>query len=74
MDDLLTALKALFMKIFQPFLAAFVASLRGAVTEEVTFIQLREALSGWDKIFDKLLRGIEDKAAQVRSSTLPYHA
>jgi len=25
-----------------------------------------KAFDGWDKVFDKLLKGLEDKAAQVR--------
>ncbi|KAJ7074243.1 signal recognition particle binding protein [Mycena amicta] len=75
-DDLLTALKALFVKMFQPFLATFVASLHAintgktAVVETASALNFADAFEGWDKIFDKLLRNLEDKAAQDRKSRL----
>lgn len=71
-DDLLAALKTLFIKLFQPFLASFVASLhainsgKALAGEVATQWNFAKALEGWDAIFDKLLRGLEDKAAQVR--------
>jgi signal recognition particle receptor subunit alpha len=72
-DDLLAALKTLFIKLFEPFLATFVASLHAlssgkvvsAAGEVATQWSFVKAFEGWDKIFDKLLRGFEDKAAQV---------
>ncbi|KAH7929766.1 P-loop containing nucleoside triphosphate hydrolase protein [Leucogyrophana mollusca] len=76
-DDLLAALKALFIKLFEPFLATFVASLHalnstksassvaGDTTTSWNFVK---AFEGWDKVFDKLLKGFEDKAAQERKS------
>lgn len=72
MDELLVALKALFVKLFEPFLASFVASLhavntgKSIATETVAAWDFSKAFDGWDKVFDKLLRGLEDKAAQVR--------
>jgi signal recognition particle receptor subunit alpha len=72
-EDLLTALKSLFIKLFEPFLATFVASLHavksGKLSSELTASwNFSKAFEGWDKVFDKLLRGLEDKAAQVSSS------
>lgn len=70
-DDLLAALKTLFVKLFQPFLATFVASLHAinsakeAASQATTSWNFAKAFEGWDNAFDKLLRGLEDKAAQV---------
>ncbi|KAI0637097.1 P-loop containing nucleoside triphosphate hydrolase protein [Trametes polyzona] len=78
-DDLLNALKTLFVKLFQPFLASFVASLHVTSTASLsssgaspTTWNLAKAFQGWDGVFDKLLRGLEDKAAQERR-TRPGH-
>jgi hypothetical protein len=85
-DDLLAALKTIFIKLFEPFLATFVASLHalssGKVVsttgEPATQWNFAKAFEGWDKVFDKLLKGLEDKAAQVgthagqRQGTHPY--
>ncbi|KAF6764995.1 signal recognition particle binding protein [Ephemerocybe angulata] len=74
-EDLLSALKTLFIKYFEPFLAAFVASLhalntaRTAVTQATAW-DFSKALEGWDTIFDKVLRGLEEKAAHERKSRL----
>lgn len=72
-DELLLALKTLFIKLFQPFLATFVASLHVASTAKLSSSadpsmswNFTRAFEGWDTVFDKLLRGLEDKAAQVR--------
>ncbi|OBZ75641.1 Signal recognition particle receptor subunit alpha, partial [Grifola frondosa] len=73
-DELLAALKTLFVKLFQPFLATFVASLHAVSNAKVTPIagettaswNFAKVLDGWDSVFDKLLRGLEDKAAQER--------
>jgi hypothetical protein len=73
-DDLLAALKTLFVKMFQPFLATFVASLhainsgKATIVEAASVFSFADAFDGWDKMFDKLLRSLEDKAAQVRSN------
>lgn len=72
-DELLAALKTLFVKLFQPFLATFVASLHAASSgklasnpgQAATTWNFTNAFEGWDDVFDKLLRGLEDKAAQV---------
>ena len=72
MEELLAALKTLFIKLFQPFLATFVASLHVTTSAKLSAPanlsawNFQTALDGWDAVFDKLLRGLEDKAAQVR--------
>ena len=68
------ALKTIFVKLFQPFLAAFVASLHvvkntaialsNSVSEAPRW-NFAEALEGWDAAFDKLLHGLENKVAEV---------
>ena len=78
MDDLLNALKHLFVKYFQPFLAAFVASLHALnsakdVASQATSWDFGKAFEGWDTIFDKVLRGLEEKAANVRPKSSPIH-
>lgn len=77
-DDLLTALKALFVKCFEPFIAAFVASLHAMNTVknnalQVTLWDFRKAFDGWDMAFDKLLRGFEEKAALVCLTESAFH-
>jgi len=72
----LSALKTVFVKLFQPFIAAFVASLHAVnstavalsnAASEPTRWNFAKALEGWDTAFDKLLKGLENKAAEVRS-------
>ncbi|VDC00875.1 unnamed protein product [Peniophora sp. CBMAI 1063] len=67
-EDLLVSLKTLFVKLFQPFLTSFVASLHAASTTvtSVTTLNLATAFEGWDAVFDKLLKGLEDKASAER--------
>ena len=63
-DELLVALKTLFVKRFQPFLTAFVASLHAGpakAKEAVVLFDFSKAFEGWDKLFDELLRQLEDK-------------
>ncbi|KAH7912251.1 SRP54-type protein [Hygrophoropsis aurantiaca] len=76
-DDLLAALRNLFIQMFEPFLATFVASLHalnssklatpvaGDTTASWNFAK---AFESWDKVFDALLKSFEDKAAQERKS------
>ncbi|KAF7800328.1 hypothetical protein EIP86_011578 [Pleurotus ostreatoroseus] len=83
-DDLLAAMKKLFVQFFQPFLTAFVASLHASSSTKITSSGAGEvaatwdfskAFEKWDSIFDDLLRGLEGKAAQDRKSRLkqiPY--
>jgi signal recognition particle receptor subunit alpha len=75
----LGALKTVFVELFRPFVAAFVASLRAAnntaialsnSVSEPTRWNFTKAFEGWDATFDKLLKGLENKAAEVRS----YHS
>jgi signal recognition particle receptor subunit alpha len=71
-DDLLAALKTLFVKLFQPFLTSFVASLHTnsnggtIITAQPPNWNFKEAFKGWDKVFDRVLRELEEKANQVR--------
>ncbi|KAI0282196.1 P-loop containing nucleoside triphosphate hydrolase protein [Russula aff. rugulosa BPL654] len=78
-DDLLGALKTVFVELFRPFIAAFVASLRAANNTAValsnsasdpTRWNFAKAFEGWDATFDKLLKGLENKAAEDRKSRL----
>ncbi|KAH9997500.1 SRP54-type protein [Russula vinacea] len=78
-DDLLGALKTVFVKLFQPFIAAFVASLHAVnntavalsnSASEPTRWNFVKALEGWDATFDKLLKGLESKAAEDRKYRL----
>lgn len=72
-DELLAALKTLFVKLFEPFLATFVASLHAATSGKLASNSgqaaitwnFTKAFDGWNDVFDKLLRGLEDKATQV---------
>lgn len=69
-NDLLATLKSLFVKAFEPFLTNFVASLHALNSIKVTAGQVKpwnftKAFEGWDVIFDKVLKGFEDRAAQV---------
>ena len=72
-EELLNALKALFTKLFEPFLTTFVTSLRTIGNAAASAPALRDiqdwnfakAFGEWDNIFDKLLRGIQDKVAQA---------
>jgi len=75
-EDLLSAIKALFVKLFEPFLTSFVTSMHalrnGAAATKASVLashswDFAKAFEGWDKVFDKVLRGFEDKAAQVSS-------
>ncbi|KAG5716288.1 Signal recognition particle receptor subunit alpha [Termitomyces sp. T112] len=76
-NDLLSALKSLFVKYFEPFLTSFVASLhthtsksaKGAIGD-ITSWNFAQAFEGWDTVFDKLLKGLEDKAARDRKARL----
>ncbi|KAH9079181.1 P-loop containing nucleoside triphosphate hydrolase protein [Lactarius deliciosus] len=78
-EELLGALKTIFVKLFQPFLAAFVASLHVVKNTAIALSNsapepprwnLAEALEGWDSAFDKLLQGLENKVAEDRKHRL----
>jgi signal recognition particle receptor subunit alpha len=59
-----------FVKLFEPFLVSFLASLHAnksiaaAAVSPISW-NFAKALEGWDAAFNQLLRGFEDKAAQV---------
>ncbi|KAI5124344.1 hypothetical protein M0805_008951 [Coniferiporia weirii] len=70
-EDLLAAIKALFIKLFEPFLATFVASLHALDSKSARVGSLQtwdfaKVFEGWDKVFDKVLKGLEEKAIQDR--------
>ena len=72
-EELLGALKTIFVKLFQPFLAAFVASLHVVKNTAIAISNpepprwnFAEAFEGWDAAFDKLLQSLENKVAEVR--------
>jgi len=72
-DELLAALKTLFVKLFEPFLTTFVASLHAinnGTIEPSAGWNFAKAFESWDKVFDKVLKGLEDKATQERRSRL----
>ncbi|KAJ3505503.1 hypothetical protein NLJ89_g7380 [Agrocybe chaxingu] len=75
-DDLLAAMKRLFVQYFEPFLAALVASLhsfnsaKAARIQQATSWDFAKTFERWDVLFDKLLKGLEEKAAQDRKSRL----
>ena len=65
-------MKALFIKLFEPFLTTFVASLHAMSKGEASASKcgqpswnFAKAFQGWNKLFADLLKGFEGKAAQV---------
>lgn len=76
-------MKALFVKLFQPFLATFVASLHasssaslkaaGTGSETTLSWDFASAFGKWDGVFDNLLKTIEAKAAQVLFIVIAFH-
>ncbi|KAG8933751.1 hypothetical protein FRC01_007218 [Tulasnella sp. 417] len=73
-EDLLQAMKELFIKLFTPFLLAFVQSLTTKTAEAGKALTIggawdfAAAFAGWNSVFDKLLKRFEDKAADERKS------
>ena len=73
MEDLLNAIKTLFIRLYNPFLTSFVASLHTSASatpnmasQGVPSWDFATAFKGWDKVFDKVLRDLEQKANQER--------
>jgi signal recognition particle receptor subunit alpha len=67
-EDLLAAMKRLFVQYFEPFVAAFMTSLHSLGTikaPESGSWDFSKIFERWDMLFDKLLKGLEEKAAQV---------
>jgi signal recognition particle receptor subunit alpha len=69
-EDLLAAMKRLFVQYFEPFVAAFMTSLHSLAAVKVsttasTSWDFPQIFERWDALFDKLLKGLEEKAAQV---------
>ena len=66
-EDLLIAMKRLFVQYFEPIVTAFITSLHSLTTlsPPSTFSDFSKIFEKWDMLFDKLLKGLEEKAAQV---------
>lgn len=66
-EDLLVAMKRLFVQYFEPFVTAFITSLHSlaTITPPNAFPDFSKIFEKWDMLFDKLLKGLEEKAAQV---------
>jgi hypothetical protein len=62
-------MKRLFIQYFQPFVASFVASLHSVnvvtTVNQATSWDFISTFQHWDMLFDKLLKGLEEKASQV---------
>jgi signal recognition particle receptor subunit alpha len=72
-EDLLAAMKRLFVQYFEPFVAAFMTSLHSLGTVKASDSgswDFSKIFERWDMLFDKLLKGLEEKAAQDRKSRL----
>ncbi|KAF8201604.1 signal recognition particle binding protein [Pholiota molesta] len=74
-DDLLAAMKKLFIQYFEPFVTSFVASLHSINAGKTAVVQastwdFSKTFERWDILFDKLLKNLEEKAAQDRKSRL----
>jgi signal recognition particle receptor subunit alpha len=74
-EHLLEAMRTLFIKLFQPFLATFVASLHNlSITKPSIDLSVnwdfKKTLQEWNDVFDKVLRGLEDKASMERRTRL----
>ena len=73
-EDLLAAMKRLFIQFFGPFLTTFVRSLHAGAGAKlaadgdgtVATWDFAKAFAKWDAVFNEVLRGLELKAAQVR--------
>jgi signal recognition particle receptor subunit alpha len=69
-EDLLAAMKRLFVQYFEPFVAAFMTSLHSLAAIKISAHEshswdFSKIFEKWDMLFDKLLKGLEEKAAQV---------
>ena len=84
-EDLLAALKSVFLSLYEPFLASFVASVHGKFSSASQSITLSKGVTinpdistwdfsrifeGWDKTFDKVLKRIEEKVSQDRKARI----
>jgi signal recognition particle receptor subunit alpha len=71
-------MRSLFLKLFEPILTSFVASLHAVAAPSATnslqplgpHLTFRKAFRGWDTVFDKLLRGLTEKASIERRTRL----
>ena len=71
-DDLLNVIRTVFVDMFAPFLKSFLASVHASVgiaaagAGSIAQWDFKAQLRDWDTTFDKILRSLQDKAAQVR--------
>ncbi|KAL1746063.1 SRP54-type protein [Schizophyllum fasciatum] len=66
-EELLVALKAIFVKLYGPFLTTFVASLHAVSPGDAPASwDFATVFAGWDQVFDKVLREFEDKDRKSR--------
>ncbi|EKM82819.1 hypothetical protein AGABI1DRAFT_89509 [Agaricus bisporus var. burnettii JB137-S8] len=81
-DELLLALKTLFVKYYEPVIATFVASLHTLNSAKATALEpttwnFAKLFEKWDSTFDSVLRSLEDKdrrsrgRAIIRSAPVP---
>ncbi|CAE7176227.1 unnamed protein product [Rhizoctonia solani] len=68
-DDLLNVMRSVFVDMFAPFLKSFLAAVH-AGTGAVTHFDFKTQFAEWDATFDKILRSLQDKAAQERKARL----
>ncbi|KAJ1307980.1 hypothetical protein OPQ81_002055 [Rhizoctonia solani] len=68
-DDLLNVMRSVFVDMFAPFLKNFLAAVH-AGTAAVTHFDFKSQFAEWDTTFDKILRSLQDKAAQERKARL----
>jgi signal recognition particle receptor subunit alpha len=73
-DDLLNVIRNVFVDMFAPFLKNFLAAVHASTSATAAGIgslvpqwDFKAQLREWDATFDKILRSLQDKAAQVRS-------
>jgi signal recognition particle receptor subunit alpha len=70
-EELLETVKTLFVQLFEPFLVAFVTSLHAVNTGKAVAVEaakswnFREVFEKWDKVFYKVLQGLELKHAKA---------
>ena len=63
-------MKRLFVQYFEPFVTTFMTSLHSLATTKMSAPgtaswDFSKVFERWDILFDKLLKGLEEKAAQV---------
>lgn len=72
-DDLLNVIRNVFVDMFAPFLKNFLAAVHASASATAAGVSslahqwdFKTQFHEWDATFDKILRSLQDKAAQVR--------